>query len=47
MPRDLAWSRDGDALELRFFLTAGAFATALLRELVGRREPSSADDDLA
>jgi tRNA pseudouridine13 synthase len=47
MPRDLAWSRDGDALELRFFLTAGAFATALLRELVGSPGPSSADDELA
>ncbi len=47
MPRELAWEWDGDALELSFFLTAGAFATALLRELVRADGATSADDDLA
>lgn len=32
--RDLAWSVDGDVLELAFGLPAGAYATAVLRELV-------------
>lgn len=32
--RDLAWSIEGDVLELSFGLPAGAYATAVLRELV-------------
>lgn len=32
--RDLNWERDGDTLWLEFFLTRGAFATAVLREIV-------------
>lgn len=33
--RDLTWSVDSDALELSFGLPAGAYATAVLRELIG------------
>ncbi len=32
--RDLNWERDGDTLWLEFFLTRGAFATTVLREIV-------------
>ena len=36
---DLAWSFDGDVLELSFALPAGSYATALLRELVAGDAP--------
>ncbi|MCP1726643.1 tRNA pseudouridine13 synthase [Natronospira proteinivora] len=31
--RELQWTRDGEALRLRFFLPAGGFATTVLREI--------------
>ena len=39
---DLDWRWQGDVLELRFALVSGAYATAVLRELV--REPSQVGD---
>ena len=47
MPRDLDWHWGGGTFHLEFFLGAGAFATALLRELVCATAPLSADDELA
>ena len=38
---DLAWQIDQDHLELGFFLPKGCFATALLRECLDYRQPSS------
>jgi tRNA pseudouridine13 synthase len=47
MPRELAWNWEGDSLRLAFVLAAGAYATALLRELIGVDGLASADDELA
>jgi tRNA(Glu) U13 pseudouridine synthase TruD len=33
--RELAHAFEGDELVLRFYLTAGSFATTVLREIVG------------
>jgi len=41
--RDLHWEADGDALLLRFELPKGAYATALLREVMKDDEPPSSE----
>ncbi|MES1195402.1 MAG: tRNA pseudouridine(13) synthase TruD [Steroidobacter sp.] len=45
--RDLEWKRDADQLTLKFSLTKGAFATAVIAELVGAAAESLGDDEEA